>query len=441
MLAVFANKQTRLQDGMHRLHAARQPKPGWQQVHFRISMTALCLLFFSLDSLTTRLGQVNPETNHVDACIERVGNPFTDRYSDGEQIYARNVWDMEIFEGRIYLGHGNSSNMPPVPNAGPMQLWVYHPALDQFTVEATLEEEQIDRFIIIGDALYVPGHDSRRDHTFGSFYQLQEGDWQEVRTLANAIHVYDLDAFQGRLYAAVGTDPAVTPYSLAASDDNGKTWEWYSLPSSPRNDLSPLVWRVWELFHVADQLVISAQHTYEAETATGGNLQILRWLSMFRDNGIQLEALNVDFFPPLGVSIPHYRVVRPTVFFDATVYIGAETVNDHQWFPMGLFSITADFTVRQHPLPAGFVPWDVWADDQNLYVLTASQNTGDDGYTILVLSTSNLVDWHEAFLFHAETFARSFLVHEGDFYFGLGSNTDDLAPATGDILRLRRSCW
>lgn len=96
---------------------------------------------------------------------------------------------------------------------------------------------------------------------------------------------------------------------------------------------------------------------------------------------------------------------------------------------------TDDFTVQQHPLPPGFLPWDIWTDNQNLYVLTASQTNDQDApYTILVLSTTNLVDWHEAFLFHADTFARSFLSLDDVFYFGLGSNTDALSPATGDIL-------
>jgi hypothetical protein len=103
---------------------------------------------------------------------------------------------------------------------------------------------------------------------------------------------------------------------------------------------------------------------------------------------------------------------------------------------------TDDFTVQQHPLPPGFLPWDIWTDNQNLYVLTASQTNDQDApYTILVLSTTNLVHWHEAFLFHADTFARSFLSLDDVFYFGLGSNTDALSPATGDILKLRRSCW
>jgi hypothetical protein len=85
--------------------------------------------------------------------------------------------------------------------------------------------------------------------------------------------------------------------------------------------------------------MISAQPTYEADMSADGYCQILRWLSIFRYDSRGIETVNVDFFPQLDVFIPNYRVARPTKFLDVTVYIGAETVNDHQWFPMGLFSI------------------------------------------------------------------------------------------------------
>jgi hypothetical protein len=41
-------------------------------------------------------------------------------------------------------------------------------------------------------------------------------------------------------------------------------------------------------------------------------------------------------------------------------------------------------------------------------------------------------------MFHFKTtaFARSFELLNGDFYFGLGSDNDDVRPETGDILRL-----
>jgi hypothetical protein len=56
-------------------------------------------------------------TNDVTAYVENLGNPFT-----AKPTYARNVWDMQVFNGRLYFGHGNASNLNPSPNAGPINV-------------------------------------------------------------------------------------------------------------------------------------------------------------------------------------------------------------------------------------------------------------------------------------------------------------------------------
>lgn len=56
-----------------------------------------------------------PAAVDVSSSIAVLGSPFK------KAAYARNVWDMQLFGGKIYLGHGNSSNNAPSPNAGPVQ--------------------------------------------------------------------------------------------------------------------------------------------------------------------------------------------------------------------------------------------------------------------------------------------------------------------------------
>jgi len=36
--------------------------------------------------------------------VESLGIPFAGGYRGGEEIYARNVWDLQSFEGRLYIG-------------------------------------------------------------------------------------------------------------------------------------------------------------------------------------------------------------------------------------------------------------------------------------------------------------------------------------------------
>lgn len=60
------------------------------------------------------LGILNVQAKDVTPSVEYLGNSFS------KDNYANNVWDMQVFDGRIYLGHGNSSNKGPNQNAGPM---------------------------------------------------------------------------------------------------------------------------------------------------------------------------------------------------------------------------------------------------------------------------------------------------------------------------------
>ena len=53
----------------------------------------------------------------VTSKVEILGNPYSELYKSGGYIYARNIWDMQVFSGKLYIGAGNSNNKGPAPNA------------------------------------------------------------------------------------------------------------------------------------------------------------------------------------------------------------------------------------------------------------------------------------------------------------------------------------
>ncbi|MFC1610140.1 hypothetical protein ACFL6C_04230 [Myxococcota bacterium] len=87
-----------------------------------------------LSALACPGGYANAETD-VTADIENLGIPLQSIYAS--KIYARNVWDLHAFDGRIYIGSGNSSNIGPDSNAGPVEVWAYDTALGGFVKEYT----------------------------------------------------------------------------------------------------------------------------------------------------------------------------------------------------------------------------------------------------------------------------------------------------------------
>ncbi|MFC1612110.1 MopE-related protein, partial [Myxococcota bacterium] len=115
---------------------------------------------------------------------------------------------------------------------------------------------------------------------------------------------------------------------------------------------------------------------------------------------------------------------------------GARIVNDHQWTPLGLFRAASHSWTTRIDLPGGADPWDILVRASHIYVLSAIENSSSDGYWVTVSSSTDLDIWQEQFRFQADTFARSFELHDGIFYFGLGTNTSPLEASAGAILRV-----
>jgi len=178
----------------------------------------------------------------VSSQIETLGNPYQSDYPDGEDIYARNIWDLQVYQGKVYLGAGNSSNDGPAQNAGPVNIYSYNPVINQFSKEGEVDDEQIDLYRVLNGDLYIPGHDALERWSRGNFYRLgSDNQWDKIRNIPDAIHVYDMAYNNGKLYAALG---ARSGSEVAVSDDDGETWEKILLGRS----------RVYSFMSIAHQL-------------------------------------------------------------------------------------------------------------------------------------------------------------------------------------------
>jgi hypothetical protein len=354
------------------------------------------------------------QTN-VTPSLELIGNPFTEK-----PAYARNVWDMQFFEGKLYLGHGNSSNEAPNPNAGPIPVWTLDVASKTFSHDFTVDEEQIDRFRIFDDKLYIPGHDPKEGWELGNYYVLEPDGWQKHRVIPHGIHIYDLLRFKGQWFAALGTN-GVQP-SVLVSDDL-QTWR----------PVTSVAQRAHELFEFQ------------------GTLYAMHWAYTDNDPGSSgLYAYNGELFLKVGIPgkrlFPNapadslLRMTHLTTFANQLVYIGAEFQNDHQSDPLenGLYVAPRLNQARQIVLPLeNAKPYDILQQDNTLFVLVSKKE--ESGYINAVYQTQDLTAWTELFRFSSETFARSFETVDGDFYFGLGSNPDTVSEAAGTILKVSRN--
>ena len=199
----------------------------------------------------------------------RLGNPAASRYPACWQSLPRTPWDLALFDGRLYLGLGNSSNQGPSANAGPLPLFAYDPNQRLWQQEATLQEEQISRFLVDGNQLWIAGEDPRGSWRWGNLYHRTAGDrlWWQQRRLPRLIHAHDLAMHQGRLVVAGNVPNAVVHgaqkdrhgSALAVSADAGQSWGVQRLAG----------WRATALLPFSDAL-------FAVEALPGPQLK--RWL-------------------------------------------------------------------------------------------------------------------------------------------------------------------
>jgi hypothetical protein len=402
-----------------------------------------------------------------------LSKPFTDAFP--AKPYARNIWVMRLFNGRLYLGAGNSSNDPPSPNAGPVPLRYHRLTANTETTrpvdDATLEEEQIDRIVEIGNTLCIPGHDPREDWSFGNVHCLQQGIWIKHRTLPRVLHAYDLTEYKGAMVAAVSTKEGG---GVAVSLDHGHSWSIKPVGYGRTYSLLKVDGRLYAVksFQPARSLAKDPDNNYAvaevhadwpalppldldqapAELAkapyrnyAAAEVDPLWSVTPLRDLGRK------DFFPDTPPDVNQSRkIIHTAELRKESYYIGADKHNDHQSLPFGLYRAAinqGNLVISRVPLPSNDVPWDIIHHGEVLYVL-ANTRVGA-GYRIRIYGlTLNTGKWQTYAEIQGDTFARSLeadvkddrVAPAIDFYLSLGCEVDrptetpTLPPSCGDVL-------
>lgn len=162
--------------------------------------------------LVTGLGAagLSPAQAAIPALVQVGANPAA---ASQTSAMGKSVSDMEVFQGRVYLGSGDW-----VANTGPTPIYSYDPTTGAFTREFDSGTEAIQRFGVVGGALYAPATDRR---TADLAVRTADGTWQD-RTGLGSEHVFDVETSNGTdvfLAGSLGTSGVVW-----RSTDAGVTW-------------------------------------------------------------------------------------------------------------------------------------------------------------------------------------------------------------------------
>ncbi len=356
-----------------------------------------------------------------------LGNPYNKQYKDGELIYAKNIWDMQYFNGLIYIGAGNSSNEGPAQNAGRVPVFSLDPKTDKLSFEYEVAEEQIDLFKVYKNTLFIPGHDATEKWQFGNIYKKSNEKWNKYRTLPNALHVYDLVLKDEKIFTAVGLNKFGAVF---ISDMNANNWEEVSQGSG----------RVYSFLEVGNELF--ATKTFKVNDVN--KLSVTQWEKSKNSFLDRLDLNAYKMFPNTNFENKSIKIIKPLKFDEkSSFYIGAYKHNDHQNIPFGLFKVSMNnknLEVTKVILPNEFIPRDIIKRDNDLYLLI---NKNQD-IKVLKFKKNSLEKYEEIISFSYGTFARSFEESNGCFYFGMGSeikdennwNKSELKEETGNILKV-----
>ena len=392
----------------------------------RLLTLMVALTFASIETVA--------ESADLTSQVRLLGNPSRARYSASSRIYARNVWDMQRMDGRIYLGSGNSSNQAPASNAGPVDVWYWDSQTQAFENDITIPQEQLDLFRIIEGKLTTPAHDPR-GATLDDYYQREENVWTAYTSIPANVHNYDIAVFEGEMFAAMGT-------GLHVSADGGTNWTKATIVNT--SPIYPIFGsgRTYRIITWQGELYAVAEVTVKDKIGNTTNFRLPHLLHY--DGNATFSTIDPEVYAGMFPGVLDARrntdckIMRSVVVGNQLVYLGSENVNDHQWEPQALFVAEALGQGRQITLDGNAKPWDIVVGDDGVTYALGSIKLAEGDYKITVSYSHDLVTWIELFRFDSDTYARSFELLEGVFYFGLGCdyNTSFFPESTGNILAL-----
>lgn len=341
---------------------------------------------------------------------ELAGDPLGAWRATSEQAYARNLWDLQTYRGRLYLGYGDA-----ITNTGPTDVIAFDPARRVFEHETTLPEEAILTYHVFGDRLFVPGADAV-DSDDGALYVRDAAGWTPM-PLPQAAHVLDVAVHGAEICVVVQDRQAGGVVRCIA--DTSANWRTYPTAS----------WRAVSLFELGGELYVSSH-----------------------DSGVRrVDGGRVAFVIPGVTDDGNVLVRHATGCGDEVVFIAVRVRYEHdsaQVDTLGLFraSISAGrpgrpgasadaggaITVARIELPG--TPADVFAHDGRCYAVT--NRPRGEAFDVAIHDSTDNRTWRPRASFPADAMARSGELLGGYFYIGLGCELGHCTPAAGRLLRI-----
>ena len=363
---------------------------------------------------------------------QNLGNPFLGK----RNVYARNVWDMQSYGGKIYLGHGDSAR-----NSGRTPIISLDPHSGQFTNEFTTTSEQVDEFFPIGSELYTLDHDPVGANN-GNLYCTDGGDWCIKENISGAVHEYSLVEHSGALFVggSSGTNGSSVWRNSGGNNWHGTLTGEMELDESYKK-LLPSNFKLWGtraflLLEVKGKLYAVRQGWLSGDLeGKPGFFRFDETRGQFEQSPVSGATLSGGLNIGNLFEVRYKRLVKLDDGSVLTLLV--KSINDHQWDPVSLMHVSAIAPggVAALALPGNAKPYDILRRGNLVYVCAFDASHGQN--VVFSLPASNVgANPTETLRFDAPTFARSFEEAGGNFYFGLGCDVSPTPAQTGEIWKV-----
>ena len=408
-------------------------------------LTTFALLFL-VAVFTVTYSSFGDNTKNDDRIV-RLGNPFAD---DGHTGRALNAWDLQVFEGKVYVAGGST-----VTNSGPINVWAYNPNTRTFEKEYKVREEAIEHYKVFEDRLYIPAADPRNADKTKYYRKNAGGKWRKYASdEIKLAHVRDLIETKDDSILLVGNNRRVnkdiSAPSIAIATDDGTSFQGAGIENVPMSGKSILVDFNWFLAVFSYKNKIYAPTTLLRDVENYANT-IAVYDETKQKFVLDPNLKNDEFIPARQIGMNRskqgmyviYRIWNPVEFQDYLIYSVRSYSNNSQNYEkaymnsLGMY-IKKDMgkTPKRLRLPRRAIGEDLLVMGDELYVLANRKKFGDR-HIISVYKTSNPNNrraWKEVLSFESTNKARSFEFLEGKFYFGLGQDYGEAIANSGDIL-------
>ena len=333
-------------------------------------------------------------SRHVPREAELVANPLGDWRATPDEANARSLWDLQAYDGRLYLGYGDA-----IVNTGPTDVLAFDPTTGDVAHEVMLPEEAITRYRVLDGQLVVPGVDAH-DSDDGYVYMRTAGQWRQ-RVIPQAVHVEDVAQHGDELCAAV--QDRTEAAAVRCSRDDGATWELRRADG----------FRATTLFELGSDLVVG----------TPGRL------ARVTDRG----TIHLPLALPGVADLSLVNLGRATRCGDAVVTLARRIMyvaNTAVVEPLGAFAFESGPTASKIDVEG--TPTDVFSTDDGCYLLTSR------GHYVATIYRQRGTRWEP--LVEASVDAAPMSAERlGEyFYIGLGCGRDACDANAGHLVRIRR---